>query len=46
MKAKRPTAPPPRALGSVHRDELLPLREFGRRLNLANRALADAQAPG
>jgi hypothetical protein len=43
---KRPTDPPPRSLGSVHRDEAMPLKEFGRRMNLANRALADAQRAG
>jgi len=40
---KRPLKPPPRALGSVSSGEVLPLKEFGRRMNLANRALADAQ---
>jgi hypothetical protein len=43
----RPTEQPVRpALGSVHRDEVLPLREFGRRMGLASRALADAQRRG
>ena len=32
--------------GSVNRDEILTLREFGRRLNLASPALADAQRQG
>ena len=32
--------------GSVHTDEILTLREFGRRLGLANKALCDAQKAG
>ena len=32
--------------GSVHTDEILSLREFGRRLGLANKALCDAQKAG
>jgi hypothetical protein len=43
---KRPFDPAPRPLGSVSAGEVLPLREFGRRLNLADRALADAQRQG
>lgn len=43
---KRRPDPPQRTFGSIHADELLPMREFGRRLNLANRALADAQRQG
>ncbi|MGA2063837.1 MAG: hypothetical protein ABSG86_02660 [Thermoguttaceae bacterium] len=42
----RPTVPAPRPLGSVSAGEVLCLREFGRRLNLADRALADAQREG
>jgi len=42
---KKP-APAPRPLGSIHRDELLPLALFGERLGLASRALADAQRHG
>ena len=40
QQPQRPT------LGSVHSDEVLPLREFGRRMGLASRALADAQRQG
>jgi hypothetical protein len=44
---KRPLdKPTPRPLGSIHRDEALPLAEFGRRMNLGNEALADAQRAG
>jgi len=43
---KRPTEPLPRSMGSVSAKEVLPLREFGRRLGLASRALADAQRQG
>ena len=32
--------------GSVHADEIMSLREFGRRLGLANKALCDAQKAG
>jgi hypothetical protein len=32
--------------GSVHAGEILTLREFGRRLGLANKALCDAQRAG
>ena len=45
MKA-RPESPVPRALGSISVGEVIPLREFGRRLGLASRALADAQRKG
>ena len=43
---KKPTAQPPRVLGSVSAGEVLPLREFGRRLGLASRALCDCQRAG
>jgi hypothetical protein len=43
---KRPLDPAPRPLGSVSSSEVLCLSEFGRRLNLASRALADAQRQG
>lgn len=48
---KRPTdyrsdSTPRPGSGSVRADEVLTLREFGRRLNLASRALADAQRQG
>ena len=42
----RPESPSPRALGAVSAHEVLPMREFGRRLGLASRALADAQQRG
>lgn len=42
----RPDSHLPRLLGSVSAGEVLPLREFGRRLGLASRALADAQRQG
>jgi hypothetical protein len=44
MNRPRPSTAP--ALGSVSANEILTLREFGRRLNLASRALADAQRQG
>ena len=37
---------PTRQLGSVSADELMPMREFGRRLDLHNKALSDAQRAG
>jgi hypothetical protein len=43
---KRPQEAPPRALGSVSAGEVMPMAEFGRRLNLKNQALADAQRAG
>lgn len=45
---KRPSLdkPQPRQLGSVRADELMPMREFGRRLGLANKCLCDAQKQG
>ena len=43
MKAKQHEQP---ARGSVRADELMPLREFGRRLGLASRSLQDAQRRG
>ncbi len=47
MRQPRPTDTAPRpGGGSVSADEVLTLREFGRRLNLASRALADAQRHG
>ena len=42
----RPTDPPARQLGSIHRDEAYPLPVFGSRMNLGTRALADAQKKG
>ncbi len=42
----RHDAPGPRLLGSVAAGEVMPLREFGRRMGLASRALADAQRHG
>ena len=43
---KRPTEPAPRQLGSISAGEVMPMSEFGRRLNLKNQALADAQRAG
>ena len=43
---KRPLDKPVRQLGSISANELLPMREFGRRLDLHNKALADAQRQG
>jgi hypothetical protein len=42
----RPTNAQPVGCGSVRADEVLTLREFGRRLVLATRALCDAQRGG
>jgi hypothetical protein len=36
----------PRLLGSIHRDEVLPLREAARRMGWANRMIADVQRMG
>ena len=38
--------PLPPQLGSVSASEVMPLREFGRRMGLASRALADVQRKG
>ena len=46
MKPRPDTNVPRPGCGSVRSDEVLTLREFGRRLNLAERALADAHAAG
>ena len=35
-----------RQLGSITADELLPMREFGRRLDLHDKCLSDAQKAG
>lgn len=44
---KRPLDPTPTiGRGSVSADEILTLREFGRRLGLANKALCDCQKAG
>ncbi len=45
MKTRPDTTVRP-GCGSVRSDEVLTLREFGRRLNLAERALANAQRHG
>lgn len=37
---------PPKPLGSIRADELMPWAEFGRRMNLAARALAAARRRG
>jgi hypothetical protein len=46
MKRPPNTIAPRPGTGSVAADEVLTLREFGRRLNLASRALCDAQKAG
>lgn len=46
MKAKPLDTTPPTGRGSVSAGEVLTLREFGRRLGLANKALCDAQKAG
>lgn len=46
MKARPEKHAQPVGCGSVRADEVLPLREFGRRLGLATRALCDAQRGG
>ena len=43
---KRPTEAPPRSLGSIHRDEVLPLREAARRMGWANKMISDVQRDG
>ncbi len=43
---KRPLEKSPVGRGSVRADEILTLREFGRRLGLASRALCDCQRSG
>jgi len=44
---KRPLSKAPvRQLGSISADELLPMREFGRRLDLHDKCLSDAQKAG
>jgi len=47
MKTRpRDPASPMMGRGSVRADEVITLREFGRRLGLGNRALCDAQRQG
>ena len=41
-----PDNPAPRALGSIHRDEVLPLREAARRMGWANKMISDVQRMG
>lgn len=43
---RKPLDKPPRQLGSISADELMPMREFGRRLDLHDKALSDAQKAG
>ena len=44
---KRPPDPAPRpSLGSIHRNEVLPLREAGRRMGWASRMTAEVQRLG
>jgi len=42
----RPTKPAPRQLGSISRDEVLPLREAARRMGWHNKAISDVQKAG
>jgi hypothetical protein len=42
----RPPDTAPRALGSISRDEVLPLREAARRMGWANKMIADVQKMG
>lgn len=42
----RPLDKAPRQLGSVSAGEIMPMREFGRRLDLADKCLSDAQKAG
>ena len=37
---------PPRSLGSIHRDEVLPLREAARRMGWHDKAISDVQKAG
>lgn len=46
MRHNREDSVPTTGNGSVSFTEVMPLREFGRRLGLARRALADAQRKG
>jgi hypothetical protein len=46
MKPRPATSTPRPGCGYVSAHEILTIREFGRRLNLASRALADAQRQG
>ncbi len=46
MKPRPLDKPAPRQLGSISADAIYPMREFGRRLDLHNKALADAQRAG
>ena len=43
---RKPTEAPPRSLGSIHRDEVLPLREAARRMGWANKMISDVQKAG
>ena len=43
---RKPLDPAPRQLGSIHRDEVLPLREAARRMGWANKMIADVQKAG
>jgi hypothetical protein len=43
---KRPLDNPAPRLGSIHRDEVLPLREAARRMGWANKLIADVQRAG
>ena len=46
MKARPLDTPAPRQLGSISAGEVMPMREFGRRLDLHDKALSDAQKAG
>ncbi|NLF07272.1 MAG: hypothetical protein GX594_04740 [Pirellulaceae bacterium] len=43
---RKSKTPPTRELGSIHRDEVLPLREAARRMGWADRMIADVQKAG
>ena len=43
---RKPLDKPDRQLGSISRDEVLPLREAARRMGWANRMIADVQRMG
>jgi len=41
---KRPAEAPPRSLGLIHRDEVLPLREAARRMGWANKMIRTGES--
>ena len=46
MKRHTLDKPAPKQLGSIHRDEVLPLREAARRMGWASKAISDVQKAG